>query len=192
MNAEPRVAAVLAGGGGRRMGGVDKGALTLKENRLVDLVCQRLSAQVDKIVFAGLHDYGLGYEVIRDLEKGPRGPAAGLYAVAQALSRKPGGLSGFFTVPVDAPFFPHDLVARLDETKGNAVAKTEKRIHPTFAFWRIHDLLRTIEGQGSPSLKKIAEMTGAAEIFFEDETAFANINTRMELESARKQLFETS
>lgn len=129
---------VLAGGLGRRMGGVDKGLQPLRGRPLVAHVIERLAPQVNEIVVnanQNLDAYrAFGHPVVPDEVGGFAGPLAGLHAglgVARyALA---------VTVPCDSPFLPADLVARLAAALGAhqlAVAKTGDQPHPVFCLVR--------------------------------------------------------
>src|ERR671926_1083594 len=117
---------VLAGGLGRRMGGVDKGLQPLHGRPMIAHVLERLGPQVDDIVInanQNLERYGaFGHRVVKDEISGFAGPLAGLHAGLAAISQPLA-----VTVPCDSPFLPSDLVARLARALGSndlAVAKT--------------------------------------------------------------------
>ena len=103
---------VLAGGLGRRMGGVDKGLQPLRGKAMVEHVLARLAPQVDDIVInanQNLERYAaFGHRVVSDRVGGFAGPLAGLHAGLEAIAHPLA-----VTVPCDSPFLPADLVARL-------------------------------------------------------------------------------
>src|SRR5437660_7712009 len=103
---------VLAGGQGRRMGGVDKGLVELDGRPLAAHVIARLAPQVSALVInanQNLERYAaFGHPVVPDAVGGFAGPLAGLHAGMTAATR-----SCVVTVPCDSPFLPLDLVARL-------------------------------------------------------------------------------
>jgi molybdopterin-guanine dinucleotide biosynthesis protein A len=69
---------VLAGGQGRRMGGVDKGLQPLRGRPMVEWVIGRLAPQVDEVVVnanANLERYAaLGHRVVSDAACTPGSP----------------------------------------------------------------------------------------------------------------------
>ena len=179
---------ILAGGQGRRMGGVDKGLQPLAGRAMIEHVIARLAPQVDGIVInanQNLETYSkFGHPVAPDVTGGFAGPLAGLQAGLQAAT-------GEFvvTAPCDSPFLPPDLVARLKaalEDNDLAVAKTGAQPHPVFALVR-----RSIAGHLSAYLagggRKIDHWYATlkvVEVPFDDEAeAFSNINTRDELQA---------
>src|SRR3954469_2240843 len=129
---------VLAGGLGRRMGGVDKGLQPLRGTPMIEHVLRRFSPQVDDIVInanQNLERYGaFGRRVVSDQISGFAGPLAGLHAGLATVSHDLA-----VTVPCDSPFLPSDLVSRLRKNLSDnelAVAKTGDQPHPVFALVR--------------------------------------------------------
>src|SRR6185295_370867 len=104
---------ILAGGQGRRMGGVDKGLKILRGKPMVTWAIERFAPQVDEILInanQNLPTYGgFGYRVIPDEIGGFAGPLAGLH---RGLSEAKHDLVA--TTPCDSPFLPRDLIARLN------------------------------------------------------------------------------
>lgn len=177
---------VLAGGLGRRMGGVDKGLQVLHGKAMVEHVLARLAPQVDDIVINANQNQeryaAFGHRVVPDAIGGFAGPLAGLHAGLAAISHPLA-----VTVPCDSPFLPTDLVARLQRNLGGndlAVAKTGDQPHPVFALVR-----RAVAGNLEMFLKSGGRKIDAwyaslkvVEVPFDDEAdAFRNINTLEEL-----------
>lgn len=180
---------VLAGGQGRRMGGVDKGLQLLHGRPMVEHVIGRLAPQVSEVLInanQNLDAYGhFGHRVVPDAIGGFAGPLAGLHAGLGA-AKHPLAL----TVPCDSPFLPADLCARLkNELHENdlAVAKTGNQAHPVFSLVRVSvldHLSRFLSGGGRKIDAWYATLK-VIEIPFDDEAdAFRNINTREELNNA--------
>ncbi len=186
-NKSLRIAVILSGGGGRRMGGADKGELLLGGRRLIDHVLARLRPQTDRILISGRHDYGTGLTVVADREDGPRGPAAGLWAAQCWIEKHASAAKGFLSVPADGPFVPDNLFERLSAHGKSAVACNEESVHPTFAYWEcgaLHAALSTApEDYGFP-LKELADSIHAGRVAFDDADAFLNVNTPEDLARA--------
>lgn len=182
-----RIAAILAGGKSSRMDGADKACAALGGRRLIDRVLERLAAHADTLVISGREDYGTGFCVIADAPGTPEGPAAGVFAVARwVLEREPPG-AGFLTAPVDGPFFPEDLAERLRSAGACAVAADDDGVHPTYAFWNASDVetaRRLLSGQGSLSLRRLAEACCARTEIWPGRARFENINTPADLAAA--------
>lgn len=179
---------VLAGGQGRRMGGVDKGLQPLRGRTMVEWVLERLAPQVDEILInanQNLAAYArFGHRVVSDEVGGFAGPLAGLHAGLTAASQPLA-----VTVPCDSPFLPRDLVARLRaalEAQGAelAVAKTGAQPHPVFALVRttLRANLEAFLAAGGRKIDAWYAPLRVAEVAFDDQAeAFSNINTRAEL-----------
>jgi len=180
---------VLAGGQGRRMGGVDKGLQPLHGRPMVAHVLARLTPQVDEILInanQNLATYeGFGHRVVPDAIGGFAGPLAGLHAGLGAATHELA-----VTVPCDSPFLPLNLVARLASfLKENdlAVAKTGDQAHPVFALVRasVRASLETFLAGGGRKIDAWYAALKVVEVPFDDDAdAFRNINTREELKSA--------
>lgn len=180
---------VLAGGQGRRMGGVDKGLQILRGRPMVAWVLERLAPQVDEILVnanQNLEAYArLAYRVVPDAIGGFAGPLAGLHAGLTAAAHPLA-----VTVPCDSPFLPLDLVARLRDALGAndlAVAKTGEQAHPVFSLVRraVLEHLSAFLAGGGRKIDAWYATLKVVEVPFDDEAdAFRNINTREELNQA--------
>ncbi|HQR50270.1 MAG TPA: molybdenum cofactor guanylyltransferase MobA [Methylophilaceae bacterium] len=182
---------VLAGGMGRRMGGVDKGLLPFHGKPLVAHVLERLQPQVTEILLNANREIeayqAFGYPVISDAIGGFAGPLAGLHS-GMSVAKTP----LVVTVPCDSPFLPADLAQRLLQAMEKhqadlAVAKTGDQPHPVFCLCRtslLPGLTRFLESGGRKIDAWYAGLN-AVEVPFDDEAdAFANFNTPAELEAA--------
>src|SRR5437763_5469908 len=177
---------VLAGGLGRRMGGVDKGLQLLHGQPLIAHVLARLAPQVDDIVINANQNHeryaAFGRRVVPDEIGGFAGPLAGLHAGLGAVSHPLA-----VTVPCDSPFLPADLVARLERNLGSndlAVAKTGDQPHPVFALVRrsVAENLQAFLAGGGRKIDAWYAALRVVEVQFDDEAdAFRNINTLEEL-----------
>jgi molybdopterin-guanine dinucleotide biosynthesis protein A len=180
---------VLAGGQGRRMGGVDKGLQPLRGKPMVVWAIARLKPQVDEILInanQNLEVYSaFGYRVVPDEIGGFAGPLAGLHAGLSAATHPLAA-----TVPCDSPFLPPDLVLRLKNSLGEkdlAVAKTGDQPHPVFVLLKtsLKRSLETFLKGGGRKIDAWYASLNVVEVAFDDEAdAFRNINTLEELGKA--------
>ena len=190
MSATPVTGVILAGGLGRRMGGVNKGLQRLKGKPLVQWVIERFAPQVEELLInanQNLDQYGsLGYRVVEDDIGGFAGPLAGLHrALTEARHER------VATVPCDSPFLPHDLVSRLRSAleahaADIAVARTGDQPHPVFCLCRRDVLpgLTSFLAGGGRKIDAWYASLETVEVPFDDAVeAFSNINTRDELRS---------
>ncbi len=181
---------ILAGGQGRRMGGVDKGLQILRDRPMIEWVIERLRPQVhDVLINANQNlDAYRAYRlpVVADAVGGFAGPLAGLHAGLCAVST-----DELVTVPCDSPFLPLDLVARLAAARAAAnadiaVAKTFDQPHPVFALVRtsVRPHLEAFLNGGGRKIDTWYASLQMVEVPFDDEIdAFSNINTRAELQA---------
>ena len=176
---------VLAGGQGRRMGGVDKGLALLRGKSMVAWVLERLAPQVGEILInanQNLDIYaGFGHRVVPDNVGGFAGPLAGLHAGLAAAAHPL-----VVTVPCDSPFLPPDLVARLRGAMGAndlAVARTGEQPHPVFSLVRrsVHEHLAKYLAGGGRKIDLWTAQHRCVQVLFDDAQAFANANTLAEL-----------
>lgn len=193
-------AIILAGGKASRLGGIDKGLLKLKNNRIIDLVIERLKPQVKEIVINANGQISrfkdLGLEVISDDMPNFPGPLAGVLAGLDWAFKK--NYSHIITVAADTPFFPSNLVKCLEKAadghSGLSLAATQdakgkRQRHPTFGLWPTH-LREDLRNELNKGLRKIVLWTdkhnpGYASFDSEKSEPFFNINTPEDLEAAR-------
>ena len=162
---------ILAGGLGRRMGGVNKGLQLLNGQPLAQHVVERFAPQVDELL-------------INANQNGERYAAFGLHAALSAATHPL-----VATAPCDSPFLPADLIFRLFSglTAANAdiaVARTFDQAHPVFCLCKREVLphLTAFLVSGERKFGRWYSTLNSIEVSFDDEAeAFENINTREEL-----------
>jgi molybdopterin-guanine dinucleotide biosynthesis protein A len=182
---------LLAGGQGRRMGGVDKGLVPLAGKPMAAHALERLSPQVDELIISANRNTlaweAFGYRVLSDDIQGYAGPLAGLHA---ALTRASHPL--VVTAPCDSPYLPIDLVARLAAAwhatgADVAVVKTFERLHPVFCLCgreTITQLDAYLAAGGRRMDRWYADLKVVEVAFDDQDAAFRNINTREDLAQA--------
>ena len=182
---------ILAGGRGMRMGGVDKGLQTLQGKPMIAHVIQRLQPQVDRIMInanQNLDRYReFNFLVWSDEKNDYAGPLAGMQAGLIHCET-----AYMLTVPCDTPMLPTDLVTQLataleKSTADIAVANTKQhdliQRQPVFCLMKktvLIDLTAALE-RGVRKVDLWLVEKKLVDVVFEDEAAFANINTLEEL-----------
>jgi molybdenum cofactor guanylyltransferase len=141
-------ACILAGGRARRMGGEDKGLLTLSGKPMISYIVDALRPQVGEVIVNANRNHQAyeaitGCRVIKDIRDNFPGPLAGMASVMQA-AKTPYVL----TVPCDSPLIAPDLSARLHQSLEQekaevSVAYGAGRLQPVFALLRA-ELLESI------------------------------------------------
>lgn len=196
---------ILAGGNSVRMGR-EKAFVELGDAPLIDRVVGRFSPQVGSLAINANGDPGRfasrGLPVLAD-DRPDTGPLAGILAGmrwAAALPERPGFIA---TVPIDTPFVPVDLVARLDAARDGqnriAIAASGDRDHPVVGLWPVElaDTLdawrRTAKSQG---VRAFLAASGFVVVNFEcaagEPDPFLNANTPAELDEAARWLSTTA
>lgn len=171
---------ILAGGAGRRMGGVDKALIQFRGETLVSQAIARLHPQVESLAVS--YNGALlmtEFAILKDAAS--LGPLAGILAAMDWAQ----GADAVVSVAVDTPHFPCDLVPRLHlaGNGGLAVARAA-RVHPTFGIWPRtlrKDLADFLASGVNPKVMDFCTTHGAAFADFPNESAFANINTPQDL-----------
>jgi molybdopterin-guanine dinucleotide biosynthesis protein A len=183
---------ILAGGAGRRMGGVDKGLQELDGQPLVQRVLVRLAPQVDSVLISANRNreryVRFGCPVLGDTIPGYAGPLAGLQAaLAHAVTPL------LVSAPCDSPFLPADLVGRLHAAfEANAadlaVARAGGRVHRAFCLLR-RELLPGLDAFLAGGERRVGLWHASlkvVEVDVDDEAeAFANVNTLEDLSMDR-------
>lgn len=182
-------ALILAGGNGTRLGGADKAFLSLNGHPLIAHLLARLAPQAEKIAISANGDparfAAFGLEVLPDGRFAGNGPLAGVAAGLAWAERQ--GAKTLVTIPVDTPFIPPDLVARL--TPAPSVAVYRGRQHHLVAHWQVSALPRLkrfLETSTPYKVRDFLEECAARQVPFDAPTdPFLNINTPEDFETAR-------
>lgn len=201
---------ILAGGQATRMGGGDKGLLSLGDRTILDHVIARLGPQVGDLALNANGDparfAATGLPVLQDPLPGYPGPLVGVLAGLDWAASH--GAQAIVTVAADTPFFPRDLVGRLQDATQDmaaplALAATPRGAgertksmsssglvrHPTFGLWPValrHDLRDALEN----GLRKVVLWTekhdGREVVFDTGNEPFFNVNTPEDLTRAQQ------
>lgn len=185
----PIIGVILAGGTSQRMGGPDKALAELAGKPLFDHVLERLAPQVGGVIISGASDYGSGLVTLADIPGGAEGPVAGIRSAYDWLAYRGETDTAMVTVPVDCPFLPGDLVARLSAPGAAAIAEGDDRLQPAFGYWPAKIIgahVAALEQPGWLSLQRWAELCGAAQVPFGQTGAFLNINSPEDLAAAQQ------
>lgn len=204
---------ILAGGLATRMGGGDKGLLTLGGQSLLSHVIDRLGPQVAGLALNANGDPArfsdLDLPIIPDTVEGFAGPLAGVLAGLDWAADQ--GAESIVTAAADTPFFPRDLALRLQQAAegqtyplvlattprtGDEALKSGggKRVnrHPTFGLWPValRDDLRAALNDGLRKVVLWTDKHDGREALFSAEPfdPFFNVNTPEDLKRAQELL----
>lgn len=198
----PRYPAVLLSGGRSSRMGEPKALLAFGEARLIDHVAARIRPQVSHLVL-NANDPAIalpGVQAFPDSFAGFHGPLAGIHAGLVHVRKALPEATHALMLPVDAPFFPKDIVARLAASLTGpddiALAASGGRMHPILGLWPV-SVAEPLAAwlADPPTLKVRAFLDGrplrVTEYPFVDTPLgpldpFFNINTPDDLDRARK------
>jgi molybdopterin-guanine dinucleotide biosynthesis protein A len=177
-------ALILAGGQGTRLNHADKAFVALAGQPLITHLLTRLSPQTATIAISANGDparfAAFNLPVLADAQPG-KGPLAGVLAGLTWAADL--GAEALLTVPVDTPFIPPDLLARL--APAPSVACYRGRQHHLVALWPTSAaaiLARFLEPDGSHKVRDMLTLVRARKISFNaPQDPFHNINTPEDL-----------
>lgn len=180
-------ALILAGGQATRLAGADKAFIDLNGQPLITHLLARLAPQTPDIAISANGDAArfshLTLPVLPDHLTG-KGPLAGVLA---GLTWAAGlGATALLTVPVDTPFIPDNLLARL--APGPSVACYHGRQHHLVSLWPVTalaPLARFLEPEGKYKVRDFLNLLRVRQVSFNAAfDPFHNINTPADLEAA--------
>jgi molybdenum cofactor guanylyltransferase len=182
---------VLAGGRGRRLGGIDKGLATWRGEPLVSHVVRRLRPQVAQIVISANRNreaYGELASVIGDPDPTAfAGPLTGVLTALRIVST-----DWLVIAPCDLPMLPTDAVARLaaalDAHVDARAAYAEPAGQSHSLLFLLHrslaPLLERFLADGGQRVRAAYQALGARAVPFTDAQAFINLNAPADLQVA--------
>ena len=173
---------ILAGGAGSRMGGADKGLLSLHGRPLIEHVLEHISPQVNELIIVAnrnldtYRDYG--YPVVSDSLADYPGPLVGMLAGLSACKT-----SHALFVCADAPRIPSYLATQLVTAGRPAVAADSNGWQPLFCLLPVKLLspLKKAITEGERSPKRWLENLAASAVSFEGGEYIWSVNTPEEL-----------
>jgi len=206
---------ILAGGGGKRLGGVIKANLKIDGISLFERVAENVGQM------EGPHILSIGHMnkqrfivpqnwiLLNDsVDNGPniKGPLAGLAAGVDYIKRHAKNTDYLLTVAVDSPFFPnffHSIALEaIKNDKDAVVASFGGQIYPTNALWRlnaINNLPEELKGLAKYGIKGLLRKIQVEELamdeYFEENPCqnlnnvadIANINDRAKIMASQAQ-----
>jgi molybdenum cofactor guanylyltransferase len=182
-DSEAITGAVLAGGRGSRMGGIDKGLAPLGDKPLIEHILAALGPQVTHLLINANRNIDryteYGHPVVKDRLDGHQGPLAGFAALLGACED-----DWLVTVPCDTPHIPADLVqrmwsARVDAGAEIAIAHDGRRMQPAHALLprRLLSDLEAFLDSGERKIDRWYARHATVEVDFSDQPdAFLNLN----------------
>ncbi|MFJ6323554.1 MULTISPECIES: molybdenum cofactor guanylyltransferase MobA [unclassified Rhizobium] len=134
---------LLAGGRSSRMGTNKAFAILGNQTLLAGILARIGRTQKNPVALNADDDWpdAMGLRLIPDTLPGKLGPLAGMLAALKDTAIRYPDASHVATVPIDSPFFPGDLFARLAEAiRGRdeaAIPVSSGHDHPVFGLWPV-------------------------------------------------------
>ena len=193
---------ILDGGRAQRMGGVDKGLMTLAGRPMIAHAIERLRPQVATLAISANGDASrfarFGLPVVADDPADFSGPLAGVLAGLEFCAHSGLRLTHVATLPGDTPFAPKDFVARLHASRRAAcgeivVAVSHGRVHHVAALWPAaiaEDLRRAVVEEGVRKVETFAARYAVTMVEWPVEPLdpFSNVNRLEDLARAEATL----
>ena len=203
MNDNNILAVVLAGGQSKRFG-EDKNQVKLGNITLLEHVLAKVTNKFEKILIISNQNLNIktltSITIIPDCIQGNLGPLVGVLTAMKWIKKKNKQYQWIATFPCDTPFFDTSIIEKykskinLNESLLYFVKSNQKR-HNIFGLWSVK-LMDTLENDlVNNNFRKVeewADKIGVKIININSDKFdyFFNINTKTDLEEARKLLEE--
>jgi len=170
---------ILAGGEGKRVGGVDKGLLEYKNKPLVEHVIAAVNPQIDDLVISANrnieHYKRYSKNVISDKSETCLGPLAGIYAALPHCQHEQ-----VLVVPCDTPFLPRNIIEKFlsqgDDT-GIYIAESCQKLQPVLLIQKkLHGSIGKALAADERRLMFWVKQHQPEIVPFQDEAAFKSFN----------------
>ena len=190
---------VLAGGKSQRFG-EDKSQVKLDGKLLIDYILNEIISEFKEILIVSNNQINFKHSdtisMISDLKK-DQGPLGGVLSAMKWVKESNKDYKWISTFPVDTPFFKKEILKKflseinIEESKLFFIKSNNTR-HNIFGMWSI-DLMKKLEEDLNKGHKKVETWANSIgvkiinmEFMYEDP--FFNINTKDDLEIAKKKI----
>ena len=191
---------VLAGGKSKRFGD-DKTTAKLGNKSLLDHTIEKIEKKFDEILIISNNEKHISIKKnvfsTKDLIEGHLGPLVGVLSAMEWIKKNKKNYNWIATFPCDTPFFDENLVDKIMNCPKNSskklfFLKSGNRRHNIFGLWSLElkDILLEDINNGHRKVEEWANKVGSEIIEINDENDynFLNINTKEDLEKAKKKI----
>ena len=191
---------VLAGGKSKRFGD-DKTIAKLGNKSLLDHTIEKIEKKFDEILIISNNEKHISIKknvfLTKDLIEGHLGPLVGVLSAMEWIKKHKKNYNWIATFPCDTPFFDENLVDKIMNCPKNSskklfFLKSGNRRHNIFGLWSLElkDILLEDINKGHRKVEEWANKVGSEIIEINDENDynFLNINTKEDLEKAKKKI----
>ena len=191
--------AILAGGQSRRMG-KDKLFLELDNKKLIQHSIDKVKKYLKQVIIITNQNNEFfkknNLTTVKDCIEGQLGPLVGILTAMKWAKENGNKYSWVATFPCDTPFFPENIIKSFiqeSEKKESLLlsASSHGRKHNIFGLWSL-DLYDKLKNDlVNKKIRKVQDWTEKnkiknLEFEFKDYDPFFNINTKEDLELAKK------
>ena len=190
---------ILAGGKSKRFGD-DKTAAKLGSKTLLDHTIEKIEKKFQEILIIANNEIIFDKKNVfltKDLIDGHLGPLIGVLSAMELIKRNKKNYNWISTFPCDTPFFNENLIEKIKNCPNNSskrlfFLKSGNRRHNIFGLWSLElkDILLKDINKGHRKVEEWANKVGSEIIEINDESDynFLNINTKEDLEKAKKKI----
>ena len=200
MNENNILGIILAGGKSSRFG-EDKSFAKLGDKTLLDHTIDKIEKEFTEIlVISNNKEFNFKnnkIHVVEDCIQGQLGPLVGILTSMKWVISNKKNYKWIASFPCDTPFFDIKLISELkikvkETSKKLIFLNSNKKRHNIFGLWSM-DLIEILEKDIKNSFRKVelwADKVGYEKITINEEKfdRFLNINTKKDLEKAKKNL----
>ena len=191
--------AILAGGQSRRMG-KDKLFLELNNKKLIEYTIDKVKKYLKNVIIITnqKNQFFLkkNLTTVEDCIKGQLGPLVGILTAMKWAKQNLKECSWIATFPCDTPFFPETIIQKFIEKSKEKdslllCASSHGRKHNIFGLWSIELYEKLHDDLINNKIRKVQDWIEKnkiknLEFKFKDYDPFFNINTKEDLEFAKK------
>ncbi len=191
---------VLAGGKSRRFGS-DKSSVKLGDKSLIEHTISKIENNFNEILIITNNENIIfnnnNVFLINDIIKGYLGPLVGVLTAMDWVKKNKKNYNWIATFPCDTPFFDQSVIETIikypqKSTKKLFFLKSGNKRHNIFGLWsmELKDILLKDINNGYRKVEEWANKVGSEiiEINSKNDNNFLNINTKEDLEKAKKKI----
>jgi len=199
MSEDNILGAILAGGQSKRMG-KDKLFLELDNKKLIEHTIDKVKKYLKKVIIITNQDNEFfsknNLMTVKDTIEGQLGPLVGILTAMKWAKENLSKCSWIATFPCDTPFFPESIIKSFieeSEKKESLIlcVSSHERKHNIFGLWSLDLYDKLKDDLINKKVRKVQDWTEKnkiknLEFEFKDYDPFFNINTKEDLEFAKK------
>ncbi len=191
---------VLAGGKSKRFGS-DKSSAKLGDKSLIEHTISKIENNFKEILIIKNNENIIfnnnNVFLINDIIKGYLGPLVGVLTAMDWVKKNKKNYNWIATFPCDTPFFDQSVIETIikypqKSTKKLFFLKSGNKRHNIFGLWsmELKDILLKDINNGYRKVEEWANKVGSEiiEINSKNDNNFLNINTKEDLEKAKKEI----